>query len=458
MRLLIRNGTVVTADETLRADVLIEGERIAAVAASIGAPVDRVIDAAGRYVLPGAVDVHTHLDMPYGNTVSADDFESGTIAAAFGGTTSIIDFATQAPGETLHRARDTWMQKAEGKAAIDYGFHVAITRMDESVEREMDELALEGVTSFKVYMAYPGSLMLDEASIQRALERSRENGATICVHAEDGAAIDALVRDALAAGHTGPRYHALTRPPEAEAAAARRVIALAQSSRAPIYIVHVSASGTADAIREARENGLPVFGETCPQYLFLSDERYEAPGFEGAKYVMSPPLRSKPMQDRLWLALASGDLQVVATDHCPFTIVQKAAGRDDFTKIPNGAPGIETRLSLLYDGGVRANRITLNQFAGLTSTSPAKIFGLFPRKGTIAPGSDADIVVFDPERSMTLSASTLHMRVDYSPYEGRQVTGVAETVLSRGQVIVQDGKFVGRPGWGTFLPRKPRET
>jgi dihydropyrimidinase len=458
MRILIKNGTVVTAAETLRADVLIEGERIAAVAPGIDVEADRTIDAAGRYVLPGGVDVHTHLDMPYRDTVSADDFQSGTIAAALGATTSIIDFATQMPGETLHEARDAWMQKAEGKAAIDYGFHVAITRMDGGVEREMDELVLEGVTSFKVYMAYPGSLMLDDAGIRRALEKSRDNGATICVHAEDGVAVEALIRDALAAGHTAPRYHALTRPPEAEAAAARRVIALARSARAPIYIVHVSASGAVDAIRGAREDGLPVSGETCPQYLFLSDDRYEAPGFEAAKYVMSPPLRPKAMQERLWLALASGDLQVVATDHCPFTLAQKAEGRDDFTKIPNGAPGIETRMSLLYDGGVRANRITLNRFVELTSTSPAKLFGLFPRKGTIAHGSDADVVLFDPDRKTTLSASTLHMRVDYSPYEGRQVTGIAETVLSRGRVIVENGAFVGRPGWGTFLRREPRNT
>jgi dihydropyrimidinase len=456
MKTLITNGTVVTASEAFRADVLVEGEHISAVGVSLDVVADKMIDATGRYVLPGGIDVHTHLDMPYRDTTSADDFESGTIAAACGGTTSVIDFATQFRGQTLCQARDAWMKKAEGKAVIDYGFHMIVTELGAAVEREMDDLVREGITSFKVFMAYPGSLMLDDGSIFRALESSGRNGATICVHAEDGVVIDALVRDALAAGHTAPRCHALTRPSTAEGEATRRAIVLAEMAHAPIYIVHVSAAEALDAIHDARERGLPVFGETCPQYLFLSDENYEAPGFEGAKYVMSPPLRSKDAQAHLWRGLESGDLQVVATDHCPFTMKQKAMGSDDFSKIPNGAPGIETRMSLVYDGGVRTGRISLNRFVDLTATSPAKMFGLFPRKGTIAPGSDADIVVFDPQKRMTLSAKTHHMRVDYNPYEGREVAGVADTVLSRGRVIVENGRFVGRAGSGIFLRRSAR--
>jgi dihydropyrimidinase len=456
MRTLITNGTVVTATDTVRADVLVEGERIVAVGPSLEVPADRTIDAADRLVLPGGIDVHTHLDTPYLDTSSSDDFESGTIAAALGGTTSIIDFATQFPGQTLHHARDTWMKKAEGRAVVDYGFHMIVTELDAGIEREMDDLVRDGITSFKVFMAYPGRLMLSDENILRALRRSGENGATICVHAEDGPAIDALVRQALAAGHTAPRYHALTRPPSTEADATRRAIALAVHARTPIYIVHVSAAAALTAIAGARERGVPVLAETCPQYLLLSEECYNGPGFEGAKYVMSPPLRAKENQAPLWRGLVSGDLQVVATDHCPFTLAQKEMGRDDFSKIPNGAPGIETRMSLVYDGGVREGRFSLNRFVDVTSTSPAKIFGLFPRKGTVAAGSDADLVVFDPHARAVLSARTHHMRVDYNPYEGREVVGVTDTVLSRGHVIVDHGRFVGRAGCGTFLPRKAR--
>ncbi len=457
MRTLIVNGLVVTADSTAPADVLIDGERIAAVAPSLAVPADDMIDAAGRWVLPGGIDAHTHLDMPYGDIASADDFESGTIAAAFGGTTCIIDYATQFHGQTLAEAWDAWTRKAEGKAAVDYAFHMIVTEVNDAIDREMDALVAGGITSFKVFMAYPGSLMLDDADIARVLARSRANGAVTCIHAEDGRTIDALVREALAAGHTAPRYHALTRPPEAEASATRRAIALAEAAGAPLYVVHVSAPGALDAIRQARARGLHVFGETCPQYLFLSDESYDAPGFDGAKYVMSPPLRARDAQPTLWDGLARGDLQVVATDHCPFTLEQKQRGRSDFSKIPNGAPGIETRLSLLHDGGVCGGRISPNRFVELTSTAPAKIFGLFPRKGTIAPGSDADLVVFDPDRRVTLSAATHHMRVDYNPYEGREVVGVAETVLSRGRKVVEGGRFVGRAGWGRYVPRCARQ-
>jgi dihydropyrimidinase len=457
MTLLIKGGTVVTASDQYAGDVFVEGEKIVAIGSSLTMPADRVIDAADKYVLPGGIDVHTHLDMPFGGTTSADDFESGTIAAAHGGTTTIVDFAIQYRGQTLHHAWETWMKKAEGKAAIDYGFHMIITELSDQVEQEMDALVRQGVTSFKLFMAYPGVFMLDDGSIFRALLRTGKNGGTICMHAENGGVIDVLVKKALAEGKTAPKYHALTRPARAEAEATHRAIALAEIAGVPIYIVHLSAAEALEMVTEARDRGLSAYAETCPQYLFLSYDNYEEPGFEGAKYVMSPPLRPKDTQDRLWRGLAFNDLQAISTDHCPFCMKeQKVLGTDDFSKIPNGAPGIETRMSLVYDGGVRPGRISLNRFVELTATSPAKIFGLFPRKGTIAPGSDADIVVFDPNRKIVLSSKTHHMRVDYNPYEGREVTGVTDTVISRGRVIIDNGKFVGRAGSGAFLKRATR--
>src|SRR5215510_13872527 len=454
MRTLIKHGTIVTAVDQYKGDVLIEDETIAQICTSFAVAADKVIDASGKYVLPGGIDVHTHLDMPFGGTTSADDFESGTIAAAFGGTTAIVDFAIQYRGQTLHHALETWAKKAQGKAAIDYGFHMIVTDLTDQVEQEMDALVREGVTSFKLFMAYPGVFMLDDASIFRALLRTGKNGGTICMHAENGGVIDVLVKKALAEGKTAPKYHALTRPARAEGEATHRAIALAEMADVPIYIVHLSAAEALEMVTEARDRGLPAFAETCPQYLFLSYDNYEEPGFDGAKYVMSPPLSPKETQERLWRGLAYNDLQVISTDHCPFCMKeQKELGTGDFSKIPNGAPGVETRMSLVYDGGVRTGKISLNRFVELTSTSPAKIFGLFPRKGTIAPGSDADIVVFDPNRTITLSAKTLHMNVDYNPYEGRQVTGATDTVLSRGRVIIEDGKFVGRAGAGSFIKR-----
>jgi dihydropyrimidinase len=455
--LLIKHGTIVTASDLYRGDVFVDGERIQAIGTSLEIAADRVIDATGLYLLPGGVDVHTHLDMPFGGTTSADDFYSGTVAAAHGGTTTIVDFAIQYRGQTLRHAWETWMKKAEGKAVIDYGFHMIITDLSVQVEEEMDALVREGVTSFKLFMAYPGVFMLDDASIFRALLRSGTNGGTICMHAENGGVIDVLVQRALAAGHTAPRYHALTRPARAEAEATHRAIALAEMADVPIYIVHLSAAEALEMVTEARDRGLPAFAETCPQYLFLSYDNYEEPGFDGAKYVMSPPLRPRETQDRLWRGLAFNDLQAISTDHCPFCMKeQKTIGAHDFSQIPNGAPGIETRMSLVYDGGVRAGRISLNRFVELTSTSPARIFGLFPRKGTIAPGSDADLVLFDPHAIVRLSAATLHMNVDYNPYEGRDVTGTARTVISRGQVVVENGGFTGRAGAGSFLRRSAR--
>ncbi|MEX2272246.1 MAG: dihydropyrimidinase [Vicinamibacterales bacterium] len=457
MSLLIKNGTILNASDIYRGDIFIERDVITTIGTSLTMQADRVIDAAGRYVLPGGIDVHTHLDMPFGGTTSADDFESGTIAAAFGGTTSIVDFAIQYRGQSLQEAFEAWSKKAQGKAAIDYGFHMIITELTDSVEDEMDAMVAQGVTSFKLFMAYPGVFMLDDASIFRAMLRTGQNGGTICMHAENGGVIDVLVKKALAEGKTAPKYHALTRPARAEGEATHRAIALAEMADVPVYIVHLSAAEALEMVTEARDRGLPAYAETCPQYLFLSYDNYEEPGFEGAKYVMSPPLRPKETQDRLWRGLAFNDLQAISTDHCPFCMKeQKVLGHGDFSKIPNGAPGIETRMSLVYDGGVRTGRISLSRWVELTSTSPAKIFGMFPRKGTIAPGSDADIVIFNPERSQLLSVKTLHMKVDYNPYEGRTVQGVSETVISRGRVIVEDGKFTGRVGAGEFLKRKPR--
>jgi len=460
MRTLIQNGTIVTATDQYRGDVLIEGERISIVGTSLDPRTynpDQIVDATGKYVLPGGIDVHTHLDMPFGGSTSADDFLSGTTAAAHGGTTSVVDFAIQYKGQTLRQAYETWMGKAEGRAVIDYGFHMIITDLNPDVEKEMDQMVAEGVTSFKLFMAYPGVFMLDDASIFRALLRTRENGGTICMHAENGGVIDVLVQRALAEGKRAPKYHALTRPARAEAEATHRAIALAEIAGVPIYIVHLSAAEALEMVTEARDRGLPAYAETCPQYLFLSYDNYEEPGFDGAKYVMSPPLRPREMQQHLWRGLASDDLQVVSTDHCPFCMKEKELGRDDFSKIPNGAPGIETRMSLVFDGGVRAGRISLNRFVQLTATAPAKIFGLFPRKGTIAPGSDADLIVFDPEREVTLRHKDLHMKVDYNPYEGRRVQGATDVVFSRGERIVEGGKFTGRPGRGNFIRRDPRQ-
>jgi dihydropyrimidinase len=453
---VIRNGTVVTATDTYLADVAILGGRIVAI--GTGLPIENsgnVIDATDRYVMPGGIDVHTHLDMPFGGTTSADDFETGTIAAAFGGTTTLIDFAIQYKGQTLHQAFDTWMKKAGGKAVTDYSFHCIITELADAQLQEMKTLVREGVPTFKLFMAYPGVFMLDDASIFRAMNAAANSGGMICMHAENGGAIDVIVQRALAEGKRAPKYHALTRPTTAEAEATSRSIALAEMAGSPVYIVHLSCNDALEKVREARDRGLPVYAETCPQYLYLSLENMDAPGFEGAKYVFTPPLREKWHQEKLWQGLAKDDLQVVSTDHCPFCYKeQKELGKDDFTKIPNGGPGIEHRLSLVYTGGVHGKRFSPNRFVQLVSTAPAKLFGLYPRKGTVAIGSDADLVVFDPNEEQTISAKTHHMRVDYSMFEGIRVKGVPKVVLSRGRTIIENGKFVGKPGAGEFLKRE----
>ncbi len=454
--LLITGGTVVTATDTYVSDVAVEAGKIVALGRDL--PRDnarRVLDASGKYVMPGGIDVHTHLDMPFGGTTSADDFESGTVAAAFGGTTTLIDFAIQYKGQSLRTAFDTWMARAQPKAVIDYAFHCILTDLPDARLEEMDALVREGVTSFKLFMAYPGVFMVDDATIFKALSRSAANGGLVCMHAENGGAIDVIVRRALAEGKTAPKYHALTRPTTAEAEATGRAIALAEMTGAPIYIVHLSCNDALEKVREARDRGLPAYAETCPQYLFLSIENFDVPGFEGAKYVFTPPLREKWHQEKLWTGLQQDHLQVVSTDHCPFCFKeQKELGKDDFTKIPNGGPGIEHRLSLLFTGGVQGGRFSVNRFVELVSTTPAKLFGLYPRKGTIAIGSDADIVLFDPNKEHTISAQTHHMRVDYSMFEGIKVKGMPAAVLSRGRVLVEGDRFLGRPGQGQFLRRQ----
>ncbi len=452
---LIVNGTVVTATDTYLADVGITDGKIAAIGQALSRDnAKQILDAMNRLVLPGGIDVHTHLDMPFGGTTSADDFETGTRAAAFGGTTTLIDFAIQYKEQSLLTAFDAWMQKASSKATTDYAFHCIITDLPQARLEEMDELVREGVPSFKLFMAYPGVFMLDDATIFRAMRRASKVGGMICMHAENGGAIDVIVQQALAEGKTAPKYHALTRPTTAEAEATSRAIALAEMAGSPVYIVHLSCNDALEKVREARDRGLPVYAETCPQYLYLSLEDMDKPGFEGAKYVFTPPLREKWHQEKLWNGLKQDHLQVVSTDHCPFCFKeQKEMGKDDFTKIPNGGPGIEHRMSLIYSGGVAKGRFSVNRFVELVSTTPAKIFGLYPRKGTIAIGSDADLVIFDPNREHTISAATHHMRVDYSMFEGIKVKGTTDVVLSRGRVLVEGNQFHGKAGQGSFLKR-----
>src|SRR3954451_8005402 len=395
--------------------------------------------------------------MPFGGTTSSDDFETGTRAAAFGGTTSIVDFAIQARGTRMRDALDTWWKKAEGKAVIDYGLHMIVTDLGTSGLEDMDSLVAEGVASFKLFMAYPGVLMVDDATIFQALSRTAKNGALICMHAENGGVIDVIVERALAEGKTAPIYHALTRPATAEAEAVHRAIAMAEIAGAPVYIVHLSSEDALNKVREARDRGLPAFAETCPQYLLLSIEELERPNFEGAKYVFTPPLREKKNLPKLWDGLKDDHLQVVSTDHCPFCFEdQKVLGKDDFTKIPNGGPGIENRLQLIHHHGVNQGKLSLNRFVEITSTAPARIFGMYPRKGQIAAGSDADIVIWDPKAPYRISAQTHHMRVDYSMFEGFEVEGNARTLFARGEAIIDGGRWLGKPGRGNYLRRAAR--
>ena len=455
---LIQNGTIVNADSTVRADLLIDGGVIREIRPVIPPnSAQKIVDATGLLVFPGGVDAHTHLDMPFGGTTSADDFESGTSAAAIGGTTTIVDFAIQARGTKMRTALDTWWKKAEGKACVDYGLHMIITDLPDAGLEDMDEMVREGVASFKLFMAYPNVLMVDDATIFKAMRQTAKNGALVCMHAENGSVIDVIVQQALAEGKTAPIYHALTRPTRAEAEAVHRAIAMAELAGVPVYIVHLSSEDALNQVREARDRGLPAFAETCPQYLLLSLEDMQDKGWEGAKYVFTPPLREKRNLPKLWDGLRKDNLQVVSTDHCPFCLAdQKVLGKDDFTKIPNGGPGIENRLQLLHHHGVGKGNFSINRFVELVSTAPARIFGMYPKKGVLAPGSDADVVLWDPAAAHTISAATHHMRVDYSMFEGFKVKGNARDVYSRGELIVSKGQFVGKPGRGQYLRRAAR--
>jgi len=452
----IINGTIVTATDTYRADVGIMNGKVVQIAKKIKEPAGEVVDAKGLYVLPGGIDIHTHLDMPFMGSFSSDDFETGTIAAAFGGTTTIVDFAIQGKRMSLKGTLNTWIKKARKKAVIDYGFHVAITDLTEKVMAEIPEMIAMGVSSFKCFLAYKGSLMIDDGALFRILQKTKKARGLVMIHAENGDLLDILINDLLAQGKIEPKYHALSRPPEAEAEATARGIAIAQMAEAPIYIVHLSCREALAKVKEARDSGFPVLAETCPQYLLKSYQNYLEPGFEGAKYVMSPPLRDKSNWDALWKGLAYGDLQVISTDHCPFNFKgQKDKGKKSFAAIPNGAPGIEHRIMLLFHEGVNKKRIGLNRFVELVSTAPAKLFGLFPEKGTVAVGSDADLVLFDSKAPFEISAKTHHQNVDYTPYEGFKGKGVPRVVFSNGQIIVNEGRFTGKPGAGSFLKRKP---
>ena len=456
MRTLIANGIVVTAEGSSGADVLVDGEQIALIGrdlAATGVTADESIDARGKYLIPGAIDVHTHMELPFGGTFAKDTFETGTRAAAFGGTTTIVDFAVQSRGKSLREGLDALHAKAEGNAVADYGFHMIMSDVNDETLAEMDTLVAEGVPDFKLFTAYPGVFFSDDGAIFRALQQTAKNGGLIMMHAENGLAIDIVAAQFADSGKTDPYYHGVVRYPIFEGEATNRVIRLAEAAGVPVYIVHLSARDALNEVRAARDRGAMTFAETCPQYLFLSLDDM-GHGFEGAKFVCSPPLRPKDHQEELWSGLRKDDLQVVSTDHCPFDFHgQKDLGKDDFRKVPNGLPGVEDRVDLLHDGGVVAGRLTRERWVEVLSTAPARMFGLYPRKGAIAVGSDADLVVYDPGRKHTISAKTHHMNVDYSCYEGRAVQGGSDVVLSRGSVIVRDGEFTGRKGHGQFLKR-----
>jgi dihydropyrimidinase len=455
MSILIKGGRVITAADDYVADVFVEDERISLIGESLDLNSDRVIDAAGKYVLPGGVDPHTHLDMPFGGTVTIDDVESGQTSAAFGGTTTHVDFIIQPPGSSFADAVDEWRAKANGRQVIDMGYHMAVTDLKEGgTLEELASLPDQGITSYKLFMAYKGALMVDDETLFKTMQVAAETGALVMVHAENGDAIDVLVKEALAAGNTEPKYHALTRPPETEGEATNRAIQLARVAGSPLYVVHVSCAESIEPIQLAREKGWDVWGETCTQYFFVDYTFLERPNFEGAKYVYTPPPRDKANQDVLWNAVRTDTLSAISTDHCAFLWDgQKTIGRDDFSKIPNGGPGLENRLQMIHEFGVRGGRISLNRMVELLATNPAKLFGLYPRKGTIAVGSDADIVVFDPAKRATISAATHHSKSDYNLFEGTEVTGSPEVVVLRGNILVEGDELVAQPGIGRFVAR-----
>jgi len=460
---LIRAGRVITATDDYLADVLMRDGVIEAIGRQLVVGEDvNVVDATGLYVLPGGVDTHVHLENVIGPTVTCDTFASGTRAAAFGGTTTIIDFALQTGSDSPLGAIARAQRSAEPQVAVDYSLHVIVTRVDEQVLADVRHaMRHEGVTSFKMFMAYPGVMMADDAAIFRMLRQVGADGGMVALHAENGTVIDLLIKEALEAGHTSPRYHALTRPAIMEGEATHRGIRLAELAEAPIYFVHVSSNQALKHIVTARDEGIAVFAETCPHYLLFDDSVYDSDDVSIAKYVMTPPLRTSEDQKHLWRALRYDDLQVIATDHCPFCMKeghlgyrqQKMRGKDDFSLIPNGAPGIETRLVSLFDIGVMQGRLSLNRFVQLMSTTPAKLFGLFPKKGTIAVGSDADVVLFDPNATQTVHAHALHGNCDYTLLEGRSLRGRVEKVFLRGNLIVDGSQWLGREGMGRFVPR-----
>ena len=455
MSVLIRGGRIVTAADSTIGDVYVEGERVSLIGEQLDVDADIVIDATGKLVLPGAIDPHTHLEMPFGGTVTIDDFTSGQTAAAFGGTTCHVDFAIQSKGQTFTAALDEWSAKASGKAVIDYGFHIIVTDLEEGgTLEELGTLPDRGVTSYKMLMAYKGVFLVDDETLFKVMELAARTGALAMIHGENGEVIDVLVRRAVAEGRLEPRYHALTRPPELEGEATNRAIQIARVAGAPLYVVHVTCKESVDAIRVARAKNWDVWGETCTQYFFIDDTFLDEPDFGGAKYVFSPPVRDKANQPVLWDAVRTDVLSAISTDHCAFLLDgQKTLGRDDFSKIPNGAPGLEDRLRMIHHFGVNEGRITLNRMVELLSTNAARLFGLYPKKGTIAPGSDADIVIFDPNRKKTITAADQHSKSDYNLFEGTEVTGDVDTTLIRGTVVVDGGELKVEPGFGQFVKR-----
>jgi dihydropyrimidinase len=467
MAIILKSGTLITASETFQADILIEGEKIVSVGREIMNEDAQTVDIEGKLVMPGGIDPHTHLELPMFDTVSSDDHYTGQKAAAFGGTTTVMDFISQ-DYETLAEAVDAWHAKADSKAAVDFAFHMNITRLDDQVEREIPRLLERGISTLKVFMAYNGRLRLNDGEIFRVLRISKDHGLLTMLHAENGDVIDILVEQALAAGHTSPEWHSRTRPGWGGIEAVLRGAALAEQSGAPLYVVHVNQKGEVDQLRYARQRGIRIMGETCPPYLFFTEDHLSRP--DGAKFVCSPPIRTVEDNQELWTALSDGSLQTIGTDHCPFffdgtksinyegasvKIPGKELGKDDFTKIPNGVPGVGDRLPILWTYGVGAGRITPNQFVALTSTNVAKIFGLYPQKGALLPGSDADIAIWDPDRRLTYGVNYAHHRTDYNLYENWELIGYPEKVFLRGDLIVDGKRWHGFPGKGRFLHRSP---
>jgi dihydropyrimidinase len=467
MSIIIKSGTLITASETYQADILIEGEKIVSVGKDIDINGAEIVDADGQLVMPGGIDPHTHLDLPMFDTVSSDDHYTGHKAAAFGGTTTVMDFVPQ-DYDTLNEAVSAWHAKADSKAAIDFGFHMNITRLDDQVEKEIPLLPDLGITTLKVFMAYNGRLRLNDGEIFRVLRLSKQHEMLTMLHAENGDVIDLLVEEALAAGHTSPEWHSRTRPGWGGVEATLRGAALAEQSGAPLYVVHVNQKGEADQLRYARQRGINIMAETCPPYLFFTEDHLKRP--DGAKWVCSPPMRTVEDNEGLWEALSDGSLQTIGTDHCPFffdgthpiqyegspvTIPGKELGKDDFTKIPNGVPGVGDRLPIMWTYGVRAGRISPNQFVALTSTNVAKIFGIYPQKGALLPGSDADIVIWDPDRRLTYGVDCAHHRTDYNLYENWELVGFPVQVFLRGELIVDGEQWNGYPGKGRYLHRSP---